>query len=197
VFTLAAGAGKAIIQNGAPPGNGSLVNNWGTIGKYVGSATITNNGGQLLVGVGNEVGAPAGQGPYGSAYEGFNPAAATANASAPLIMSNNSGFFTSLQIQNVGGSVCNGIGVTYSPNTGGPNNPASETGINLAAGTSKTILQTAAPPANGSAVNNWNTIGKYVGSATVTGAACQLAVIVNELRPGVGAYLFTYDAFNY
>lgn len=195
-FNLAPGASKSIIQNGAPPANGSTVNNWGTIGRYIGAATITNSAAQPLVAVINEVGTPSGQGPFGSAYEGFNPSSATSSASAPLIMANNSNFFTSIQIQNVGGGACNGITVDYSPNTVGAGNPADETGINLAPGASKTIIQNSAPPGNGS-VNNWNNVGRYVGSATVSGAGCQLAVIINELRPGAGDNLLTYNAFNY
>ena len=47
VFDVAAGASKTIIQNGAAPGNGSTVNNWGT-NKYIGSATITATGGNIV-----------------------------------------------------------------------------------------------------------------------------------------------------
>jgi hypothetical protein len=196
VFTLGPGVSKAIIQGGTPPGNGSTVNDWITLGRYIGAATVTNSASQPLVAVINEVGNPAGQGPFGSAYEGFSPSTATGNASAPLIMSNNAGYYTSIQIQNVGVANCPSVTVTYSPNTAGANNPISETGINLDPGASKTVIQSGAPPGNGS-LNNWGTIGRYVGSAAVSGSGCSLVAVINELKPGVGDNLFTYNAFNY
>ncbi len=71
-FALAPGASKTIIMAGAGP-----VNNWAAFGRYIGAATITNSASQPLVAVVNQVlPSPA----LGSAYEGFNPATATANA---------------------------------------------------------------------------------------------------------------------
>jgi len=189
-FTLAAGASKTILQNGAPPGNGSA-NNWGTIGKYVGGATITNSANQPLVAIVNQVRpTPA----LGSAYEGFDPATATTKASAPLIMANNSSYYTGIQVQNVSGGSVN-VTIQYSPNTGGAFAPANEV-FTLAAGASKTIIQNGAPPGNGSA-NNWGT-NKYVGSATITSTGGNVVAIVNEVSFGVSGDQFaTYNAFNY
>jgi hypothetical protein len=201
VFTLAAGVSKTIFQNGAPPSNGSA-NNWNNIGKYIGSASITNSGSQPLVAIVNQQSpGEGGLGPYGSAYEGFNPAAATQWASAPLIMSHNGGnygyYYTSIQTKNVGTSACT-VTITYGPNTGGSNNPVQEV-FTLAAGDSKTIIQNGSPPQNGSA-NNWDAIDKYIGSATISGStsSCKLNAIVNEqARDKRGDTLLTYDTFNY
>jgi hypothetical protein len=176
-FTLAAGASKTIIQNA------------GAWQKYIGSATVTNTGNQALVAIVNQLN-PAGK---GSAYEGFDPAAATVQASAPLIMSNNSGFFTGVQIQNVDAGSVN-VTVSYGANTAGAFAPQAEV-FTLAAGASKTILQNGSFPANGSTVNNWGT-NKYVGSATIT-ANGKVVAIVNQLSGAAGDYFATGDAFNY
>jgi len=194
-FTLAAGASKTILQAGAPPGNGS-VNNWGTVGKYVGAATVTNNNGQPMVAIVNQVynGSP-GFGPVGTAYEGFNPATATANISTPLIMSNNSGFYTGVQVQNVGAANCPSVTIDYGPNTGGAGNPVNEV-FSLNAKASWTVIQSGAPPGNNSA-NNWTTIGKYVGSAEISAPGCTIIAIVNEIRVSTGDWFMTYTGINH
>ena len=192
VFTLAAGASKTIIQNGAPPNNGSTVNNWANIGRYIGGATITNSAGQNLVAIVNQtLPSPA----KGSAYEGFNPAAATTKISAPLLMANNSTYQTGVQVQNVG-TVAATVTIDYGPNTAGSFNPANEV-FTLQPGASKTIIQNGAPPSNGSTVNNWGT-NRYIGSATITASAGKIVAIVNQLSPSLaGDQLASGDAFNY
>lgn len=189
-FSLAAGASKTIIQNGAPPGNGSA-NDWGTVGKYIGGALVTNSGSQPLVAIVNQVRpAPA----LGSAYEGFDPLTATVKVSAPLIMANNSTYYTGIQVQNVTTGSVN-VTIKYGPNTAGAFAPADEV-FTLAAGASKTIIQNGAPPGNGSTVNNWGT-NKYIGSATVT-ASGNVVAIVNQVSLSVAGDQFaTSDAFNY
>lgn len=189
-FTLAPGASKTIIQNGAPPGNGS-VNNWNTIGKYIGGALITNSGNQPLVAIVNQVRpSPA----LGSAYEGFNPALATTKVSAPLIMANNSTYYTGIQVQNVDTNPVN-VTIKYGPNTAGTFAPADEV-FTLPAGASKTIIQNGSAPGNGSTVNNWGT-NKYIGSATIT-ANGKIVAIVNQVSLSVAGDQFaTSDAFNY
>jgi len=191
-FSLAPGASKTILQNGAPPGNGSTVNNWGTVGKYIGGATITNSANQPLVAIVNQVRpSPA----LGSAYEGFDPATATAKASAPLIMANNSTYYTGIQVQNVSGGSVN-VTIQYGPNTAGAFAPANEV-FSLAAGVSKTIIQNGAPPGNGSAVNSWGA-NKYIGSATITATGGNVVAIVNQVSLSVsGDQMATSNAFNY
>jgi len=192
VFQLAPGASKTVIQNGAPPSNGSTVNNWATIGRYVGGATIRNTGGQNLVAIVNQtLPSPA----KGSAYEGFDPAAATAKISVPLVMANNSTYQTGIQVQNVG-SVAAQVTIHYGTNTAGTFSPQDEV-FTLQPGASKTIIQNGAPPSNGSTVNNWGT-NRYIGSATVTANASKIVAIVNQWSSSVaGDQLATSDAFNY
>jgi hypothetical protein len=180
VFTLAPGASKTILQNGSAASNGG-VNNWGT-NKYVGSATVTNSGAQPLVAIVNQVNAVAVK---GSAYEGFDPNSATTKASAPLIMANNSGYFTGIQVQNVHTGSVN-VTITYGPNTAGAFSPAVET-FTLAAGSSRTVLQ------SGGA---WGA-NKYIGSASIT-ANGKVVAIVNQLSgTAAGDQFATGNAFNY
>jgi hypothetical protein len=193
-FSLGAGASKTFIQAAAPPANGSAVNNWGTIGKYIGSATISGSG-CSLVAIVNEQSASVG--PSGAAYEGFNPTNATGQVSMPLIMANNSSYYTAFQVQNVGGSTCATINVTYGANTAGAGNPVAESAFSLAAGASKTFIQNLGPGGD-SGVNNWTSVGKYIGSATISGSGCTLAAIVNESSFSFpGDQFASYNAFNY
>lgn len=186
-FTLAPGASKTILQAGTSAQSGS-VNNWSTFGRYIGGATITNSGGQNLVAIVNQVrNSPA----LGSSYEGFNPASATSKVSAPLIMSNNGGYYTGVQVQNVSAAAVN-VTVTYGPNGAGSFAPAPET-FTLQPGASKTIIQNGGTPSNGS-VQNWTQ--KYVGSASIT-ANGSIVAIVNQLGAAAGDQFATSDAFNY
>jgi hypothetical protein len=189
VFNLAPGASKTIIQSGTPAQGGSAVNDWTTLGRYIGSATITNSGGQPLVAIVNQVRPnPA----LGTAYEGFNPAAATTKISAALIMSNNSSYYTGIQVQNVTGGPVD-VTIDYGPNTAGTFNPVNET-FTLPAGASKTIIQNSTTPANGS-VQNWTE--KYIGSATIT-ATGNVVAIVNQVSLSLSGDQFaTSNAFNY
>ena len=147
---------------------------------YVGGATITTTPAQNVVAIVNQL-SLVGQ---GTAYEGFNPAAAPITVVAPLVMANNSGFFTGIQVQNVGTGNCD-IAVAYGPNTAGGFVPTNENFTGLTPGSSNTFLQTGA---------NWP--ATYVGSATVTGtgATCKVAAIVNELSFGAGDQFMTYQA---
>ncbi len=150
---------------------------------YVGSATITNAEGQPLVAIVNQL--KMGALSFGSAYEGFDPAAATSTASAPLVMANNYGYFTGIQVQNVGGADPCEVTVTYSPNTVGAWSPAPES-ASIPAGASNTFLQLG---------GQWSE--RYVGSATITGAGCNIVAIVNELNLSLNDQFFTYTAINY
>jgi hypothetical protein len=181
-FNLAPGASQTLIQNGGQ---------WVGVGKYVGGASITNSATQPLVAIVNQVlPSPA----LGTAYEGFNPASATTKISAPLIMANNSTYYTGIQVQNVSGGSVN-VTIAYGPNTAGAFDPADEV-FTLAAGASKTIIQNGSFPGNGSTVNNWGT-NKYIGSATITADGAVVA-IVNQVSLSVAGDQFaTSDAFNY
>jgi len=150
--------------------------------KYVGSATITAS--EPVVAIVNQVslGAVA----LGTAYNGVDPAAATNQISAPLIMANNSGFYTGVQVMNVGGSAVQ-VTVDYGPNIAGTFNPADEV-VTIQPGDSYNSIQNSGV---------W-TGNKYVGSLTVTAASgSQLVMIVNEFLPGSTDSFMTYNGFNY
>ena len=198
-FSLAAGSSKTIQMVGSTPGNGSA-NNWATMGRYIGSAIITNSAAQPLVAIVNQTsGGFSGKGPFGGSYSGFDPNAATVNVVMPLLYANNSSWYTSFQVANVGTGACN-ISVTYSANTAGAFTPVAETITGLAAGTSNTIQMVGTSPGNGSA-NTWDGQGIYIGSATAvgTGTGCAIAAIVNQqnVTTAGGDKFFTYGAFNY
>jgi hypothetical protein len=161
--------------------------------QYIGSATITAS--EELVATINQIslGNPN-SGPYGTSYEGFDPSAATDSISTPLIMSNNSGYFTGIQVMNVGGGACASVVIDYGPNSGGAFNPVNES-FALASGESHSVLQTGSPPANGGS-NTWGT-NKYIGSAQISAPGCTIVATVNELAIKKGDNFFTYIGFNH
>jgi len=143
VKSVAAGQSATFLQSGGQ---------W--TARYIGSATVAASPTSPLVAIVNQL--KIGALSFGSAYEGFNPASATSKVSAPLIMANNSGYFTGIQIQNVGGSSCSAT-VTYSANTVvGMGTPTPDT-ANIASNASVTFLQ------NG---GQWT--GRYIGSAVIS-----------------------------
>lgn len=183
--SLDPGESCTLIQSGGP---------W-TGNKFVGSASVSAS--EDLVVIVNQVslGSPS-KGPYGTAYEGFDPAVGSNNISAPLIMSNNSGYYTGIQVMNVGGGSCS-VTIDYGPNTasGGTFNPVNET-FSIPSGESKTVIQLGSPPGNGGA-NVWGT-NKYVGSAEISGTgSCDLIAIINEAASLKGDNFFTYIGYNH
>jgi len=176
--SLAAGASCTRIQLGGQ---------W--TGQYVGSATVTNSAAQPLVAIVNQVcpgGLSACSSAVGTASEGFDPSTATNNVSAPLVMANNSGYYTGIQVQNVGTSAVD-VTITYGPNSAGAFAPTADTTTSLAAGASWTVIQTGGA---------W-TGNSYVGSAQIT-ATGPIVALVNEINPtAAGDQFFTYNGFNY
>jgi hypothetical protein len=177
------GEACTLIQNGGP---------W-TGNKFVGSASVSAS--EDLVVIVNQVSLGSGsKGPFGTAYEGFDPASGTDGISAPLIMANNSGYYTGIQVMNVGGSSCD-VTIVYGPNAGGAFDPVDEE-FTVDAGQSWTVIQNGSSPANGGS-NNWGT-SKYVGSAEVSGTgSCELVAIVNEAASLKGDNFFTYVGYNH
>ena len=151
---------------------------------YVGSATITNAEGQELVAIVNQL--KIGGLSFGTAYEGFDPSSATSDASAPLVMANNSGYFTGIQVQNVSGADPCTVTVDFGPNTAGSFSPVDES-ASIAAGASYTFLQSG---------GQWGS-NKYVGSASISGSGCSIVAIVNELNLSLNDQFYTYNGFNY
>jgi len=170
--TLQSNESKTFIQQGGQ---------W--TGKYVGSATVTAD--QDIVAIVNQVKMTGTV--QGTSYNGFNPVNATNKVSAPLIMANNSNYYTGFQVMNVGAGSVN-ITVTYGPNTGGGFAPAGET-TSVAPGNSYNSIQSG---------GQWGA-NKYVGSAVVTAdAGAKIVMIVNQVNPvAAGDQYMTYDGFNY
>jgi hypothetical protein len=166
-------------NNASAPGFGGN----DTAHRYVGSATITNSGGQNLVAVVNQLAST-----NGSSYEGFNPTAATAKVSAPLLMANNAGFFTGTQCQNVGNADTT-ITLTYGANTKGTFQPQAVQQVVKKGASGTPILQA------GTAFGT----NRYVGSGTVTSTGgVPIVCVVNESQSGgTGDILQTYNATNY
>jgi hypothetical protein len=156
---------------------------WGS-NKYIGSATITC--GQQAVAIVNQVkliGVAV-----GTAYNGFDSSAATNKVSAPLVMANNNGYYTGIQVMNVGTSAAT-ITVDYGTNTAGTYNPPNETAT-IQPGDSYNSIQNAGA---------W-TGQKYIGSMTVTGGSSsdKIVMIVNQIWPAApGDQFMSYDGFNY
>ena len=164
------------------PGESCTIIHTASTDTYVGAATITSDNGAPLVAIVNQVlaGSPTS---YGTAYEAFSAADATANINVPLVMSDNSGYYTGIQVQNVSSTDACAVTIDYGANGAGTYAPADET-CTLDAGTSCTHIQ-----------NIW-TGGTYVGSASIS-AGCEIVAIVNEFAAVAGDQFFTFDAFNY
>lgn len=179
---IAAGKSATLLQSGGI-GAFSPSNDWVAFGRYVGSATISSD--QPIVAITNQ--SASGK---GAAFQARPTASGTGTIKLPLVSANNSGFFTGIQIQNVGAGLCTGT-LDFTPNTVvNTNDPTSEP-FALAAGASVTFLQ------NGTISsltpsNDWVAFGRYVGGATITGSGCSLLAIVNQ----VGATLDTFSAYN-
>jgi len=163
--------------------------------RYIGSANVTAS--EELVVIVNTVRLSGGStGPFGASYEGFDPAAATGDLTAALIMANNNGYFTSVNIMNVGGNNCPAVTIDYSPNLiGGSIEPLSEV-FALDAGASWSIIQDGAPPNNGSTVNDWGT-SKYVGSAEVSAPGCTIVAVIAELALKSGDNSEMFNGYNH
>jgi hypothetical protein len=183
---LAPGKSCTVLQSGGQ---------W--TGKYIGNATVTSSA-QPIAAIANQVNLSGGAtNSKAAAYEGIDPTTATTTLDMPLIYANNGGWYTGFQIMNVGTGACSTVAVTYSPNTVINTNTPTAESFPLAVGASKTIIQNSAPPSNGSA-NNWNTFGRYLGSAsaTGTGAGCLIVAVVNQVGAGTYDKFMSSNAFN-
>ena len=160
VFELGPGVSKTLLQDGAPPSNGSELNDYTLLGRYVGAATVSSDNGQPLVVIVNQAFPGPDQGPFGTAYEGFSAETASMRMSVPLVMANNNTYYTGIQVQNAHTEAVD-VTITYAPNAATGidpiNNPESDV-FTLPPGASKTIIHNDAPPANGSTVNDLSLI---------------------------------------
>jgi hypothetical protein len=153
--------------------------------KFVGSATITSTDDQPVVAIVNQVKMTGVA--LGTAYNGFDPSAASDKVSAPLIMAHNNGYYTGVQVMNVGDSATT-ITVSYGSNIAGGYAPVDEVAT-LQPGESYNSIQSS---------GSW-TGNKYVGSLSVEASSGgSIVMIVNEVWPAAaGDQFMTYGGFNY
>ncbi|MBI3969156.1 MAG: hypothetical protein HY329_26240 [Chloroflexi bacterium] len=165
-LTVRDGSGRVVRTEQATIGANSS-QTWFPIfigARLIGSATIEGSPDAQLVGIVNQVNFGSGQ---GTTYTTF--ASGTPRAFAPLLMTNNSGFSTGLQAQNVGTAPTN---VTITVKDLGGNVVGQETAT-VAAGSSKTWF-----PIPGTTIPG----DRFVGSATIDGGAgSQIVAIVNTI----------------
>ncbi len=166
-----------------------ITDNCTTNSVFVGSAAVTaNSASQPLAAVVNQA-AISPPGPNSSAYNAFDPAAATASVEIPLIISDVSLggsdlLFTGFNVVNVG-SAATDVSCTFA------NSTATVPSTTLQPGGSLNNVQT------GNA-----TLGAgYVGSATCTASGGTIVGVVNQLGSGPtvgtkGDQIFTYEAVN-
>ena len=145
--------------------------------KFVGSARVAqpshNSANQPLVAIVNQLKS----GVNGEAYGSFDGNAATGKVVLPLIMNANGGYYTSINLMNVGAAATD-VTCTFT------NSPLTLT-RNLPAGGGVSLLQAAADQFGST---------KYVGSATCTAASGQIVAVVNELGASATAdQLLVYE----
>jgi hypothetical protein len=146
--------------------------------KFVGSAKVTSNSAsQPLVAVVNQLKSGLNGGAYGS----FDPSLATSKVILPLVMANNGGYYTSINLANVGGGSTT-VTCTFV-------NSAVTASRTLAAGEGVSLIQTDPAQFGGT---------KYVGSATCTASGGgKIVAIVNELGASRSAdQLLVYEGLN-
>jgi hypothetical protein len=157
--------------------------------RFVGSATITAGpGGSIVAVVSQENGTQL------LVYNAFNAGGTT--IAVPLLVANNFGGLTGLQIQNNGSAAAN-VTVTYTPNT--VTTPGTATSVcttpgvktfSLAAGFAKTLIQAGGAEEEG--FDSFFATCRYVGGATIT-ADQPLVAIVNQIS---GASASSYESFD-
>lgn len=158
-----------------------------TDGRFVGGATITSDepivATVMFLGTGA---VPAVQG-----YNGFTGGATAINL--PLMMANNSTYYTSIQVQNAGTNSTD-VTITYSANTvAGGNDPSTGESITLAGGDSATIIHI------GSSFSDvdWDAVGQYVGAATITQTGTEpLVAVVNQNSTAFTSLGSTYEGMD-
>lgn len=160
--------------------------------RFVGSASISAATGGSIVAIVNQEGNT-----QLLTYNAFNSGAQS--IAVPLLIANNFGALTGLQIQNTGTADAS-VTVTYSPNsvtTAGTaasvcGTPTPET-VTVTAGSSKTLIQAGGAASEG--FNSFFATCRYVGGATITTstAGASLVAIVNQVS---GSSASSYESFS-
>ena len=131
--TVAAG-GSTTFALGAFNGTEAGENCANAPTTFIGSASVTgNSASQPVVVIVNQLNVGSGK---GAAYNGSDPSVATDKATLPLIMDNNSGFFTGYSVINVGTDPVN-ITCTYA--AVGGHTPTADTATGVAPGSAFTV----------------------------------------------------------
>jgi len=153
------------ITDTIPPGAAGLFDqriHFGLGPSFVGSAVVTSE--EPVVAVVNET-----DGSILMSYSGFVGAGST-TVNVPLVMSQNSNWWTGVQVQNLG-NFATDITITFYPDPAqSAITPTAQTVTGVASGASANFLQRG---------DQWT--GKFVGSAVVTSSEPMVA-IVNELN---------------
>jgi hypothetical protein len=160
--------------------------------KFVGSAIVKSKNGQPIVATAMFLGT----GTYKTlqGYNGFTGGSNDVNL--PLIMSNNSTYYTCLQVQNAGESSTT-VTVDFGANTAGTGTPNDET-FPLTSGQAKTLCQlggisTLSPS------NDWNAnfAGGYVSGATISQTGSEpLVAVVNQNSTRYTSLGSSYEGFD-
>jgi hypothetical protein len=161
--------------------------------RFVGSAKVTAaTGGSIAVAVNQESTTQL------LSYTGFS--AGSSNVVAPLVMANNFGNFTSLNLRNTGTATT--VTVTYTANTVTAGENASQAAcatppaktIQMAAGASAVLIQAGFGPES-AGFDPFFASCRYVGGATIatTSTGASLSAIVNQVS-GVSAS--SYESFS-
>lgn len=158
--------------------------------KFVGSAKVTSTNGQPIVATVMFLGTGGIKTLQG--YNGFT--GGSTSVSLPLIMANNSSYYTCMQIQNAGTNSTN-VTVEFGANTAGSGTPNDET-FTLTSGGAKTLCQLGG--ISGLSPNNdWNALGKYVSGATITQTGSEpLVAVVNQNSTVATSLGSTYEGFD-
>jgi len=150
--------------------------------KFVGSGKVTaNSTGQPLTAIVNQLKI----GVNGEAYGAFDASVATGTVVLPLIMNANGGYWTSINLMNVGAAETT-VTCTFTPFPGVTLPVPVRT---LAPNAGVSLLQAAG--------DEFGPTTKYVGSATCTAPGGQIIAVVNEVGPSSTAdQLLVYEGFN-
>jgi hypothetical protein len=162
--------------------------------KFVGSAQVTSTNGQPIVATAMFLGTGSIKTLQG--YNGFTTSLTpvTTTVNLPLVMSNNSSYYTSIQVQNAGDDPTT-LTVDFGANTQGSGSPADEV-FTLTPGEAKTLIQLGGVSPY-SPSNDWNAIGKYVGGAKITQTGNEpLVAVVNQNSTSYTSLGTAYEGFD-
>jgi hypothetical protein len=173
--------------NAETPGSNCFAQNPGT--RFVGSARVLeNSGNQPLVGVVNQLN--LGQG-LASSYSAYRPEEAQSTISLPLLMDRNNGFWTSINLVNIGPATT--VTIDYVGRLDRGQGEVFTTSETFSIGAGQPVIRLHAP-------GGFPIADGWVGSATIRGAnpGDQLLAVVNQVRTGGSGDVFqTYNGFGF